>query len=32
MSGASLLMLVGTVISLAMSLDFIRPVRRTSPF
>lgn len=32
MSAASILMAVGTLISVAMSLDFIRPLRRTSPF
>ena len=32
MCGAGMLMFVGTLISVVMSLDFIRPLRRISPY
>jgi hypothetical protein len=32
MCGAGILMFVGTLISVVMSLDFIRPLRRISPY
>ena len=32
MSGAAFLMLIGTIISIGMSLDFVRPMHPTSPF
>ncbi len=32
MSITTILMFVGTLISVVMTLDFIRPVRRTNPF
>jgi len=32
MSPGGMLMLIGAVIAIAMSLDFIRPLRQISPF
>lgn len=32
MVAANILMFVGTLISVYMTLDFMRPVRRTTPF
>jgi hypothetical protein len=32
MSPAGMLMLIGALIAVGMSLDFIRPLRQTSPF
>ncbi len=32
MSGVSILMWIGALISIGMSLDFLRPVRQISPF
>ena len=32
MSGASILMLIGAIISVGMSLDFLRPLHQTNPF